>query len=160
MVRSDGKRGYDEKLGRTGALVELVAGDVTQDVKDSWKEVPFYDEDTGAPAYVDLAKVHQVQLAVLDLCALTEDGVAAIEIDADCPGRLIEPWKKRYERLQTFFAAALETEQVQAVVVEAVLGGSAQHAAEAHEPACGDAPPVADPGGGSRSSSWSARVQW
>ncbi len=26
-------------------------------------------------------------------------------------------------------------------------GMSAQHAAEAHEPACGDAPPVADPGG-------------
>ena len=91
MVRSNGKRVYDDRLGRTGALVELVAGNAAKEAKESWREVPFYDEDTGAPAYVDVAKVHQVQLAVLDLCASRKDGVAAIEVGADCPEQLIEP---------------------------------------------------------------------
>ena len=108
MVRRDGKRSYDDNYGRTGALVELAVGCATERAKESWKEVPFYDQDSGAPAYADFARVHQVQLAVLDLCALREDGVAAIEINAACPERLIEPWKKRYGRLQKFFAASLE----------------------------------------------------
>ena len=108
MVRRNGKRSYDDKYGRTGALVELVMGCATEGAKESWKEVPSYDQDTGAPAYADFAKVHQVQLAVLDLCALREDGVALIEIGAACPELLIDPWKKRYERLQKFFEAALD----------------------------------------------------
>ena len=108
MVRRSGKRSYDDKYGRTGALVELVVGCATEGAKESWKEVPSYDQDTGAPAYADFAKVHQVQLAVLDLCALREDGVALIEIGAACPELLIDPWKKRYERLQKFFEAALD----------------------------------------------------
>ena len=109
MVRKDGTRNYDKKYGRTGAFVELVVvHDETKRTKESWQEVPFYDRHTGASAYADFAKVHQVQLAVLDLCALREDAVAAIEIDAACPERLIEPWKNRYERLQKFFAAALK----------------------------------------------------
>ena len=109
MVRKNGKRNYDTKFGRTGAFVELVVvHDETEGTKESWKEVPFYDPDTGASGYVDFAKVHQVQLAVLDLCALREDAVAAIKIDAACPERLSEPWKKRYERLQRLFAAALD----------------------------------------------------
>ena len=107
MVRKNGKRNYDDKYGRTGALVELIVDHATSGAKESWQEVPFYNRDTGAPAYADFARVHQVQLAVLDLCALQEDGVAKIEIDAACPERLIEPWKKRYERLQSFFTTAL-----------------------------------------------------
>ena len=108
MVRKSGKRNYEDKFGRTGALVELVAPHATKRAKESWQKVPFYNPKTGAPAYADFAKVHQVQLAVLDLCAFQEDGSAEIEIGVACPGRLIEPWKKRYERLQSFFATALD----------------------------------------------------
>ena len=107
MVRKDGKRNYDDKYGRTGALVELVVDPAPEGAKESWQEVPFYNPDTGAPAYADFAKVHQVRLAVLDLCVFQEDGVAKIEINVAGPERLIEPWKKRYERLQSFFATAL-----------------------------------------------------
>lgn len=107
MVRKNGKRNYDDKNGRTGSLVELVVGRASDQAKESWKEVPFYDQDTGAPAYADFAKVHQVQLAVLDLCALRKEGIAKIEIGASCPEVVIEPWRKRYQRLQRLFEAAL-----------------------------------------------------
>ena len=107
MVRKNGKRNYDEKYGRTGALAELIVDQATSGAKESRQEVPFYNADTGTPAYADFARVHQVRLAVLDLCVLQEDGVAKIKTDGACPQRLIEPWKKRYARLQSFFATAL-----------------------------------------------------
>ena len=108
MVRQSGKRNYDDKYGRSGALVELVADHATKRAKESWQKVPFYNPETGAPAYADFVKVHHVQLTVLDLCALQGAGSAEIEIDAACPEGLIEPWKKRYKRLQSFFAKALD----------------------------------------------------
>ena len=54
MVRKDGKRSYDDKYGRTGALVELVVVHATKRGKESWQEVPFFNRDTGAPAYARL----------------------------------------------------------------------------------------------------------
>ena len=108
MVRPNGKRSYeDDKHGRTGSLVELVVGRDKEKVKESWGELPFYDQDTGISAIADFAKVHQALLAVLDLCALREDGVARIDVEAASPELLIEPWKMRYKRLQKFFNAAL-----------------------------------------------------
>jgi len=108
MVRKDGKRSYeDKKFGRTGALVELLVDRTQEEAKESWAELPFYDPDTGAQAYADFAKVHQVRLAVLDLCVLSTDGAAAIEADDGCPDFVIEPWKLRCKRLRKFFAAAL-----------------------------------------------------
>ena len=45
MVRESGKRGYeDDKHGRSGALVELIADRAGKEIKDSWGELPFYDE--------------------------------------------------------------------------------------------------------------------
>ena len=76
-------------------------------MKESWGELPFYDQDTGISAIADFAKVHQALLAVLDLCALREDGVARIDVEAASPELLIEPWKMRYKRLQKVFNAAL-----------------------------------------------------
>ena len=108
MVREGGMRGYeDDKLGRTGALVELVTDQATKKRKDSWGELPYYHEETGRSAFADFAKTHQVRLAVLDLCVLRTDGVASLEVDAPCPELLIEPWKRRYTRLQKFFRAAI-----------------------------------------------------
>ena len=108
MVRSDGRRAYDDKLARTGALAQILVDPGSDTVKESWGELPFYDEGTGRTAFVDFAKVHQVQLAALDLCALCIDGVARIKVDAECPELLIEPWKERYKRLCRFFNAAIE----------------------------------------------------
>ena len=114
MVREDGKRSYDNKCGRTAALVELVFDTERQIVfdgkkkKESWGELAFYHEDTGGSAFVEFAKVHQALLAVLDLCVLDADGVAKIDLNAACPELLIQPWKKRFKRLRKFFRAALK----------------------------------------------------
>ena len=108
MVRPRGTRSYEnDKHGRTAPLVELRIPDDGVKAKDSWGELPFYNEATGQTAFVDFAKVHQVLLAVLDLCVLRPDGVATVDVTAPCPDLLIEPWKARYARLQRFFAAAL-----------------------------------------------------
>ena len=108
MVRAGGKRAYEnDKHGRTAALVELVLDNDSENTKDSWGELPFYDEDTGKPAFANFAKVHQVLLAALDLCVSRTDGIATIDISAACPDLLIDPWKERYTRLQRFFDAAL-----------------------------------------------------
>ena len=108
VVRGNGRRNYeDEKYGRVGAFVELVVDPDREKEKESWGELPFYHEDTGRSAFADFAKVHQVQLAVLDLCVLRTDGAATIEVGGPCPELLIEPWKERCKRLQRFFKAAL-----------------------------------------------------
>ena len=107
MVRKNGKRNYDERYGRTGSLVELKVEQAASGTKKSHHEVPFYNRDTGAPAYADFAKVHQVRLAVLDLCVFQEDGVAKIQIDGGFPKQLIEPWKERYQRLRKLFETAI-----------------------------------------------------
>ena len=108
MVRPRGMRGYeDDRHGRTASLVEIRIPGGDEETKDSWEELPFYNDATGRSAFVDLARVHQVLLAVLDLCVLRPDGVATVDVDAPCPDLLIEPWKARYPRLQKFFRTAL-----------------------------------------------------
>ena len=105
MVRSDGTRSRDEKLGRMGTMVELVQGEAKK--HDWWGELQFYEESTGKRAFANFASAHQVSLAVLDLCVVRTDGAVQIKINGSCPGLLIEPWKKRYPRLQKFFRSAL-----------------------------------------------------
>lgn len=105
MVRSNGKRSYDAKLGRTAALVELVdkkAGEAM-----SREELPFYDNETGKSAFANFAKAHQVQLAILDLCAIRADGSAIIQVNTASPDILIAPWAARYKELERVFKTAL-----------------------------------------------------
>ena len=106
MVRPNGKRNYDAKLGRTAALVELVDEKAGEAV--SWEELPFYDNETGKSAFAKFSKAHQVQLVVLDLCAIRADGSAVIQVDAASPELLIPPWKARYIELNRVFKTALE----------------------------------------------------
>ena len=105
MVRPNGKRNYDAKLGRSAAFVELVDEKTGEAV--SWEELPFYDNETGKSAFAKFSKAHQVQLAILDLCALHADGSAEIQVDAASPELLIPSWKLRYKRLEKLFGNAL-----------------------------------------------------
>ncbi len=105
MVRSNGRRSYDAKLGRTAALVELVNKKAGESM--SREELPFYDNETGKSAFAHFAKAHQVRLAILDLCAIRADGSAMIQINAAGPELLIPPWTARYKRLKRVFKTAL-----------------------------------------------------
>ena len=106
MVRGNGKRSYDRKLTRTGALVELVKA-CDKGRKESWGRLPVWDEGSEHPAWADFARAHQVRLAVLDLCVLRLDGTASIDVEHKCPELLIEPWKARYKLVHKLFTAAL-----------------------------------------------------
>ena len=106
MVRPNGKRSYDDKLGRTVALVALV--DKQAGEKGSWGELPFYNHTTGKSAFANFGSAHQVRLAVLDLCAVRADGSAVIQVNANSPELLIPPWQARYKKLKRFFKTALE----------------------------------------------------
>lgn len=108
VVRKDGKRNYEtNRLRRVAAVAELVRGEDTK--RDNWGRLPFYEEETGKSAFVNFGKVHQLPLVVLDLCAISEDGSAAIELRADAPEGLIEPWRVRYGKLRKLFSKALTT---------------------------------------------------
>ena len=110
MVRKNGRRSYDDKLGRMGTLVELVVGHEKE--KDSWEELPFYEEETGKPAFANFTKAHQVKLAVLDLCVFGIGGEVKIEVGGPCPELIIEPWKRRHTYLQRFFRTALTNHKI------------------------------------------------
>jgi hypothetical protein len=107
MMRFNGRRSYDDRCGRTAALVDLIQCGVGEKPKPRWTEIPFYAEDNRYSAFVDFAKVHQVQLSVLDLCALNQTGVAEINLDGGCPSVVFEPLKKRYVILKRFYQTAL-----------------------------------------------------
>lgn len=105
MVRPNGKRIYDWKCGRTGTFVQIVV-DVKKR-KESWEELRLYEVEAGKRTFVDFARVHQVLLAVLDLCVFQEDGMARIEAEVACPELVIQPWKKRHSRLAKLFGRAM-----------------------------------------------------
>ena len=62
----------------------------------------------GDSAFANYGKVHQVRLAVLDLCVFRQDGLAVIDVAGDCPKELIETWRKRHGRLRRHFVDALK----------------------------------------------------
>ena len=110
VVREGGMRNHEtSKLRRMAAVVELVRD---QDEKrESWGRLPFYEEASGRAAFVNFGKVHQVPLAVLDLCVLSGDGSATINLEAPTPQVLIEPWRGRHKRLSKVFDTALKTHE-------------------------------------------------
>ena len=106
VVRKDGMRNYEtNKLRRLAAVAELVVGAETK--KESWGQLPFFEETTGRSAFVNFGKAHQVPTAVLDLCAVNRDGSAAIDVEAEAPELLIEPWRVRYAKLLKLYVQAL-----------------------------------------------------
>jgi hypothetical protein len=108
MVRPNGKRNYDDKCGRTAALIELIVGEPPLDARPRLVEVPLHDEGTGRSAFVDFGKAHQVQLSVLDLCALNQEGEAVIDVDRPCPSIVLGPWVRRYGDLRRLYQTALK----------------------------------------------------
>ena len=107
MVRRNGMRNYeDNRHGRLVAVVELVFG--TDEKRTSWGELPFYEEETGVSAFANFARVHHVPLVVLDLCVVHGDGSDTINLSADCPELMIEPWRIRHKKLCKFFSRAFE----------------------------------------------------
>lgn len=111
MVRPNGRRAYDDKCIRQVPLCELVVEINPKDskkIKESWNEITWYNENTGASAYVDFAKSHDTRLAVLDLCVLTVDGKASIDVQGESPSGLIAPWKRHFDRLRKLFSTALD----------------------------------------------------
>ena len=106
MVRSDGKRSYDDRLGRTGTIVELVVAAEKQ--KESWGELPFYDDETEVPSLLILPRFIRHDLQCSTSAQLGAEGMAKVDVNAPCSDLLIEPWKQRYPRLQAFFRTALE----------------------------------------------------
>lgn len=106
MVRSNGRRAYDDKCNRQVVLADLIRATGESAPKDYWEKIDWFDEATGQPVYVDFAKVHDVRLAVLDLCVLNKDGKASIDINGAAPGGLIDPWQKHGEKVRKMFRAA------------------------------------------------------
>ena len=107
VVRSGGLRNReDRRLGPMAALAEIARGG--QKEGTAWGKLPFYEENTGDSAFTHFGKVHQVRLAVLDLCVFRQDGSAVIDVAEDCPDELIETWRRRYGKLQEHFDDALK----------------------------------------------------
>ena len=107
VVRKGGKRNYEtSKLRRMATVAELIHGKDTK--RESWGHLPFYEAQTGNSAFVKFGKVHQVPLVVLDLCAITDDGSASIDVNEDTPELLIGPWMVRHKKLRRLFSSALD----------------------------------------------------
>ena len=107
MVRRKGFRAHEDRFpGRMAAVAEIGRGENMEGMK--WGEMPFFEADKGDSAFVNFARVHQVLLAVFDLCALAKDGAAAIDTKADCPDLLTVGWRKRFGKLQHHFDRALQ----------------------------------------------------
>lgn len=120
VVRSKGLRNHEDRwLGPMVAVAEIARGEDRSGAV--WGKLPFYEEESGGPAFVSYVRVHQVRLAVLDLCVFRPDGSAAIDLGADCPDGLIEAWRKRYGKIKSHFRDAfdLHSELVKAGVDEA-----------------------------------------
>ena len=122
MVRRKGFRAYEDRLpGRMAAVAEIGwRGEKKEGAK--WGEMPFFETDNGDSAFVNFARVHQVSLSVLDLCALRPDGAAAIDTTGDCPEVLTEAWQKRFGELKEHFGGALK---VHGKLAKAGLDGEA-----------------------------------
>ena len=107
VVRKKGTRNYETNgLLRMAPVAELVRG--VDRKRDNWGELPFFEETSGKPAFVNFGKVHQVPLAVLDLCVVSGHGSAAMDFDEPAPDALIEPWRVRNKKLRRVFKRTLD----------------------------------------------------
>jgi hypothetical protein len=105
MVRPNGMRDYEDTNPRYATLCEIVAK--SEKPKPSWEEVILYDESTGDSGFVNFAVAHHFRLDILDLCVLSDDGRASIDVRAPAPGVLTQPWLARLEILRRRFESAL-----------------------------------------------------
>ena len=107
VVRRNGLRNHEDgRLGPMVAVAEITRGEEKEGMV--WGKLPFFEEDTGDSAFANYGRVHQVRLAVLDLCVFRQDGLAVIDVAGVCPEELIETWRKRYGKLRRHFEDALK----------------------------------------------------
>ena len=96
MVRKKGVRIPD----LTHMLVaEIAAGEVSDRTEFASFELPYYNLDSGAIAFVKLGRPWTVRAIVLDACALNDDGRARLNLEADMPLALLPNWRARRDEL-------------------------------------------------------------
>lgn len=101
MVRSKGQRG--------SGVTEVYLAQIINAREDAAGvfELKYFDENTGKSMFIKFGKKHAVYLNVLDLCAMTEDGLARYPI-TEADGELLIPsWQQRLEGLKPSFEKCL-----------------------------------------------------
>ncbi|NLF61908.1 MAG: hypothetical protein GX574_12220 [Lentisphaerae bacterium] len=102
MVRSKGKREPD--------LIRVPLAEVVQREKCPHysEEIPCFDDHPRKNKwFVRMKMVHFVQISILDLCVLNDDGVGRLVIGADGPKGLRPAWQKRCLKLKEHWSNKL-----------------------------------------------------
>lgn len=99
MVRNDTKPGRKPSTYEA-TIAELVDHKPVDIDPVGWVELKYFDSATGKSAYVHFGRTHTVKLCVLDLCALSADGNAVMNVNDAVPADLIPSWQSYYLALQ------------------------------------------------------------
>lgn len=90
MVRKDGKRRPEI------AHVPIAEIGLFSDGSKYKEKLEYFGSDPSESWYVNLKRVYQVRICILDLCVFNKDGIASINIEGDVPGMIRPSWKSRY----------------------------------------------------------------
>jgi hypothetical protein len=63
-------------------------------------ELPYFDQSSGASAYVKLSRTVYARCFVLDACVVSANGRARIDLAAGTPDGLLPHWKERHVELK------------------------------------------------------------
>jgi hypothetical protein len=108
MVRHDDPKG-ERKYGVTeGVLLEVVIEKGKYDPTLTYR-LDYYQK-TGEHAYVDFSTARGVNLTILDLCAMREDGKAELEaFDQTTKEKFIPSWKSHNNNIRIKLRAACQS---------------------------------------------------
>lgn len=93
MVRRTGKR---EPEIIYVSLAEIAASSGSSPYEE---EMEYLGDNSSERMYVNVKRVHQVPLDMLDLCVFNDDGIATMWFDRDAPNTIRPAWKARYQEL-------------------------------------------------------------
>ncbi|MDA1049662.1 MAG: hypothetical protein O3C40_04160 [Planctomycetota bacterium] len=103
MVRSDGTRN-----GKELVLAELVKNKPQTD-SVAFMELTFYEANTPDSVWVRFSKPKLILAEILDLCVLSENGVAVFAPTAEAPGGLLPSWNERLSLLRQHYQQRLDS---------------------------------------------------
>lgn len=95
MVRSDGKR--------TPEVSDVILAEIytADQAKQHSVSLPYFSHDDPKKRYfVRLRPIHSVHPCVLDLCVYNSNGIATINVDAECPPNVLPAWKAKHAYLK------------------------------------------------------------